>query len=412
MRAPLYSATDDELLSQAAIDDPQVLYRRLRQTMPLSRVADTGIHLVADWSLIEEALHREEDFSSNLSGVLFRGADGVPGCFELPESDAINVIATADEPDHGVHRELLQPRFLGGRIDAMEQRIRGWVRQELTPLLAAGGGEVIELAERVPSLVVAELLGLPTADSERFRLWAMMGGEMLAGEVSNEQLIFLYEESTAMAAYLGEHFDLALQQLDESPDAPLLHILAKGVQQGRIERQEAIGIAVVLFGAGGESTAALIGSALYALARNSVLADQLRKTPRQVARFVEEMVRLEPSFNFHYRVVRRPCSLGGFDLRPGDRLMLLWASANRDPERFEHPDELRLERPRSRQHMGFGRGPHFCIGAALARLEARVVVEELLASTTAIVPMEGTAARYARSIFVRRLESLQVRLHS
>jgi cytochrome P450 len=161
-----------------------------------------------------------------------------------------------------------------------------------------------------------------------------------------------------------------------------------------------------MFGAGGESTAGLLGSAVRLLAEAPALADELRANPRLLPRFVEETVRLESPFKFHYRAVRRACELGGAQLQPGDRLMLLWAAANRDPAVFEDPDALRLDRPHPKQHLGFGRGAHFCIGAPLARLEARVLLEELLSRTQHLALRAGSPPVHARSLFVRRLESL------
>src|SRR4029434_862420 len=104
----------------------------------------------------------------------------------------------------------------------------------------------------------------------------------------------------------------------------------------------------------------------------------LRGTPELVPRFVEEVGRLDPPFNFHYRVVRRSCALAGFDLHLGDRLMLLWASANRDAAHLHAPDAPSLDRKHGTNHMTFGRGGHFCLGAPIARLDGRIVCEELL----------------------------------
>ncbi len=438
MRAPYYSDQADELLSPAAIERPQTIYSRLRETRPIARIGESGVHLVATWDLIEEALGREADFSANLTGVLFRDANGEPAAFEIPQTGATDVIATADEPGHSIHRALAQPRMVAERIAPFEPRLRKWTQRALDPLLAAGGGDFTAISELVPALTVAHLLGLPEADVSRFRVWAMTGGDMLAGEVDAERLEFLARTTADMSAYLGQHLDRFREIVERDPrdeaDLPLLHALALGVHGGEIDRATAVGIAIVMFGAGGESTAALIGSALRRLAEDPALAQQLRGDATLVPRFVEEMVRLEPPFNFHYRAVRRPCELGGFSLEPGDRLMLLWASANRDPSVFDDPDTLRLDRRFPKKHMGFGRGLHFCIGAHLARLEARVVVEEVLAATDQIAPQhaeepvsarrsemsraditrtesdphDASYAQYANSIFIRRLERLEL----
>jgi len=215
-----------------------------------------------------------------------------------------------------------------------------------------------------------------------------------------------------MSAYLTEHLHGAEADLQAGPDAPLLHALSRGVRSGAIDEAEAVGISGVLFGAAGESTAALIGSTMRTLAERPDLADALRSDPELIGRFVEEVVRLEPPFKFHYRLVKRDCELAGTKLEPGDRLMLMWAAANRDPDVFDDPDELRLDRRHPKAHMSFGRGPHFCVGAPLARLEARVVIEEALQATRALSLIAGDPPVYTGSIFVRRLEHLPVRLET
>jgi len=406
MRAPLYSASPAELFDLAVIEDPHPFFARLRERHAISRIGETGVHLVATWDLIEEALGREADFSANLTGVLVRGGDGLPAPLELPVTGANQVIATADEPDHAIHRALVQPRLTAPRIAALERQMRVWAREALDPWLSAGGGDFVPIAETVPARALAHVLGLPDRDVAHFRRWAMMGGDMLGGDVTAARMTEFGAETVGMAAYLEGHLEAARSRPQPGPDAPLLHALARGVESGQIAVRDAIGIAIVMFGAGGESTAALIGSATRLLAEDPVRADELRSHPDRIPRFVEESVRLEPPFKFHYRVVRRACELGGARLEPGDRLMLLWGSANRDPAHFAEPDALRLDRRHPKQHLGFGRGAHFCIGAPLARLEARVVLEELLASTRRLGLRVDAPPVHTRSIFVRRPERL------
>lgn len=405
MRAPLYADSHDELFGAAAIEHPQRLYARLRREHPISRVADTGVHLVATWDLVDEVLHREDDFSANLTGVLLH-EHGRPGRFELPDTGATQVIATADEPRHGVHRRLVRPGLGAARIAALEGPIRAWTRQALCDWIADGGGDFVPIAERIPAQVVAHLLGLPEGDVRLHRDWAMMGGDILAGAVDEATLTKLARETGRMFDYLDRHLEAAAAAPFDEAKSPLLARLAQGVGRGEIARTEAIGIAIIMFGAGGESTAALLGSVVRRLAEDEAMAATLRADPGLIPRFVEEVARLETPFKFHYRSVRRDCELGGAELGPGDRLMLLWASANRDAAQFEDPDTLRLDRPHPKHHMSFGRGNHFCVGAPLARLEARVVLEELLDGTIGTTLAVRDGRRYAHSIFVRRLERL------
>lgn len=406
MRAPLYSSNPNELFEPATISNPQPLFARLRSDAPLSRIAETGVHLVATWDLIEEVLAREPDFSANLTGVLVRTA-GDPAIFPMPEFEG-GVIATADEPIHSVHRGILQSRFSARSVATLKEAVRHWAREALREWLDGYSGDFVPVAELVPARVVGVLLGLPDGDVTRFRTWAMIGGAILAGTVNAEELAAVATEASRMVEYLGEHLDRATADLRRDEDAPLLHLLAAATKDGLISRDAAVGIAATMFSAGGESTAALIGNAVKQLAERPEIAHVLRETPELVPRFVEEVGRLDPPFNFHYRLVVRSCALAGFDLHPGDRLMLLWASANRDAAHIKDPDDLRLDRRYGKNHMTFGRGAHFCLGASIARLEGRIVCEELLRATASITPKPEHRPVYANSIMVRRLEHLSL----
>ena len=402
------------LLSRETIENPHPYFAKLRREAPISEVADSRVFLVATWPLIEEALEREADFSANLTGVLIEDEEKRPHAFDLPSTGATDVIATADEPAHAVHRALVQPRLSASVVASMERPIREWTSTALEPLCRQGGGEFMRpVAEWVPALAVARLLGLPKTDAPLLRPWAMMGGDMLAGTIDGEGMGRLATQVGAMVAYLREHLAAAPPAPErDAPNAPMLSTLARGVELGKVNTEEAIGIAVVMFGAGGESTAALIGNAARLLAETPDLADRLRREPDLIPRYVEEVVRLEPPFKGHYRAVRRACTLGGVSLGPGDRLFLLWASANRDESVISAPDDLDLERRYPKQHLGFGRGAHFCIGAPVARLETRIVLEELLARTNSISLRADDPPRYANSLFVRRQERLPLSLRT
>lgn len=167
---------------------------------------------------------------------------------------------------------------------------------------------------------------------------------------------------------------------------------------------------VILFGAAGESTASLLGSAVRLLAEDAELQQRLRADLDLIPAFVEEVVRLETPFKFHYRVVRRETQLCGTLLQPNDLLLVSWAAANRDPEQWPDPHKLLLDRPGAARHLGFGYGIHFCIGAPLARLEGRVALEELLARTRLIKLDAARPPEHVSSLFVRRLQQLYLEI--
>ena len=163
---------------------------------------------------------------------------------------------------------------------------------------------------------------------------------------------------------------------------------------------------ITLFSAGGESTASLIGSAAHVLASRPDIQQQVRENPELLGAFLEEVLRYEPPFRGHYRHVVNDTTLCGVNLDAGSRLVLLWGAANRDPSHFDDANEFRLDRPGGKGHISFGKGAHFCVGAALARLEARIVIGELLERTSHIEAAD--TGRWLPSLLVRRLERLEL----
>lgn len=401
-----------DFFTPAALADPYPLYARMRALGPVCALEGTRAFFVGQYAAVEEAVRRHAEFSANLSGVLVCGEDGTPRLFELGgRGTASDVIATADEPVHAVHRRLLLPPLKAPRIAALEPAIRAFARERVAALLRAGGGDwCAGLAETLPAFVVISLLGLEEGALDAVRRWAMMGGDLLGGRIDAARMQRLLTETGAMSAWLGEHFDRVHAQAAAERGATLTATLAGGLDEGAITREQAVGILVVLFGAAGESTASLLGTALGLMLRTPGLQQQLRAQPALLDAFVEEAVRLESPFKFHYRAVRHATELCGTALQPGDRLLLGWASANRDAAVFADADALRLDRPHLQRHLGFGYGIHFCIGAPLARLEARVALEELLAQTRHIALARPADIVHVPSIFVRRLQRLELRI--
>ena len=392
------------------LEDPYPRFTWLRRHAPVCEVGASRVFLVASWALVEEALAAGTTFSANLTGLLIRGESGAPELFAFGGvGDANAVLATADPPLHDVHRQIAQPVLAAGRVTGLEHELRERTLRRLGPYLAAGGGEwTAAVADPIPSEVISRLLGFPERDLPRVLGWAMQGGAMLAGTIGRAELLELTRETGSLTGYLAEHFAAARGDAALRRAAPALDALLTALEQGALTRGQAIGIGVVLVGAAGESTASLVGSAARLLAERPALQAALRREPPLLPAFIEEVVRLESPFRGHYRAVARPARLGDVALEPGDRLLLLWASANRDEARFERPDELDLARRHPRDHLGFGRGIHFCVGAALARLEARVILEELLARTREIALDPEHPPAHVPSLFVRRLAHLHL----
>ena len=191
----------------------------------------------------------------------------------------------------------------------------------------------------------------------------------------------------------------------------MIGLMAQAVGDGELNDIEAMSILAVLIAAGGESTTSLTGTGARILAERPDLQDRLRADPSLIPAFVEEACRFEPPFRGHYRVVTHDTELAGKNLPGGSHLVLMWAAANRDETAYDRPNEVLLDRPNPRHHVGFGWGIHLCVGAPLARVEAKVAIETLLARTRAFsINPAAPPLRYYPSLLVRRLVSLPLLL--
>lgn len=399
-----------EFFNSSAIENPYALYDRMRAIAPVCQIGDLRAFMVSSHAAVEEAVRRHEEFSAQLKGMLVCDETERPYIFDLAAAGTTsNVISNADEPEHAVHRKLMLPPLKASRIADLERELRVFSRERVAAFTQASGGDICAvLAETLPAYVVIRLLDLGDDALEAVRRWAMMGGDFLAGRIGGAEMKHVFTESVQQYKYLSAHFDAVQARNVSARGESLTATLAGGVDEGLITREQAIGILVVLFGAAGESTASLMGSAMRLLAVDQSLQSALRAEPALIPNFIEEVVRLETPFKFHYRVVNSDTTLCGTSLRAGDLLLLGWAAANRDPQAWEYPDTLKLDRARPERHLGFGYGIHFCIGASLARLEARVALEELLAGTQRIELDPQRPFAFAPSIFVRRLKHLHL----
>lgn len=399
-----------EFFTQDAIEHPHRLYARMRGISPVCQIGETRAFLVSTHAAVDEAVKRHDEFSAQLKAMLVCAEDEQPKIFDLASIGATaNVISNADEPDHAVHRKLMLPPLKASRIAELEPELRAFARERVAAFKKNGGGDICPvLSEALPAYVVIRLLDLGDDALQAIQRWAMMGGDFLAGRLDNKQMEKVFVESMALHEFLSKHFADFQSHAPDHRGESLTATLAGGVDEGLITRDQAIGILMVLFGAAGESTASLLGSAIRLLALDTALQNKLRTQPELIPNFIEEVVRLETPFKFHYRFVNHDTTLCGTALKAGDLLLLGWAAANRDPAVWDEPDTLKLDRARPERHLGFGYGIHFCIGAPLARLEVRMALEELLKGTQHINLDAKNPSAFAPSIFVRRLQHLHL----
>jgi cytochrome P450 len=399
------------LLRDDVIDDPRPLYDTLRRRAPVWRLADQHSYLVSDPTLIREAVGRPKDFSSNLVSLLHRGADGCPVAFDIaPFGDPAHVLATADPPNHTRHRKLLQPHFSPSAVARLEPIVRRVADEQLAPLLAAGRGDIVaSLSDALPARTICHLIGLPPDDAARVMPLVAEVSLLLDGVTDLDGMGRAGTAALALAEYAQTHLD-AVRSRPPAERHGLLAVLVDAIESQTLASEEAVPLLLQFFTAGTETTSSLIATATETLTRQPDLQDRLRRHPEQIPGALEDILRDDGPFQFHYRWTTTDTTLGGVPIPARSSVLLLWAAADRpSPEEAESVQHA-VDDSAPGAHFAFGRGLHFCIGAPLARLESRIAIERLLARTSRISLDPDHPPVRRRSILLRRHASLHVTL--
>ena len=283
-----------------------------------------------------------------------------------------------DAPDHTRLRKLVSKAFTPRAIDALRPQVTGLVDELLAAMESARRIDLVDaLAFPLPFTVIAGMLGTPPADHERIRQLSgtlVRGLEPVADTAVADAIVAADEELTAVAAEM-----IAWKR--EHPGDDMLTALIQAEDEGdTLSDEELVSQTLLLYIAGHETTVNLIAGGALALLRNPGQLAILRENPAIIPGAVEELLRYDSPVQLGRRITVEPVTVGGTEIPPGELVIVSLASANRD-ERFWGPGaaELRVDRENARQHVSFGAGPHHCLGAYLARMEAAVAFERLLA---------------------------------
>jgi cytochrome P450 family 144 len=394
------------LLDPNVIDDPYPFYRQLHADAPVWKIADTGLFAVSTFELLAEATSRVDDFSSNISCLLYRDDAGLPS--RLSYGDAgVQALATADPPDHALHRSTVFPQLVAKRMAELEPDILAVANGCVTRALDCGAVDFMaEIGNVLPITIISRLIGFHESDPEQLLNAAFDSTAMLGSSLSFDELTELIGRTGQIQAWIAGQLASAMK----GPGDDLLGAVARGVDVGVFGEFEANVILHTLLSAGGESTTSLLGNAARLLAEDQELQQHLRQNQEHLPMFVEEVLRLESPFRYLMRSVPHDTTLGSVAIPAGATVLLLWGAANRDAGVFERPDEVDLHRKVPRRHVAFGRGIHHCVGAPLARVEAHTVLSVLLERSSSITLDPEHEPRWVNSLLVRRHEQIPVRL--
>ncbi|MBE9373947.1 cytochrome P450 [Saccharopolyspora sp. HNM0983] len=357
------------MATTTTFDDLHAWMRSARKSAAVQVDHDNGLAHVFGYPEAFTAITETTDFSSDLSKLVPRNRE-----FDVfAEGNFINL----DPPRHDRLRGLVSKAFTPKMIAQLEPRIT-----EITDDLIGQVGDEFDLVDALayplPVIVIAELLGIPTSDLPVFRRWADALLSQQTGELDQEQIEHALAQVEPIMREMNEYLLEHIRARRADPGDDLISGLTAAETDGRtLTDGEIIGFAGLLLIAGHITTTALLGNSIQLMDEHPDIAEQLHADRGLVPQAIEEFLRFRSPFPRLSRRTTRELTLG--DVRiPQDCIVFPWlASANRDPRRFEEPDTVDIHRTPN-HHLAFGKGIHFCIGAPLARLEAKVALNRLL----------------------------------
>ena len=387
-------------LSARMVRDPYPVYAALRARAPVHRS-----RLLKAW-----VFTRHADVDAILRDHRRFGNDPRKGTLSsrqramLPPPDEFSLLYL-DPPDHTRLRAHVSKAFSPKAVEAFAPRIRGILGDLLDDIDDPASFDLMEaVAGPLPAIVIAEMLGFPAEDRARFKAWSAQRARLLEPTGSRREGEAGRKVSLAFDAYSRP----ILEERRASPRDDIVSALVRAQDRGELlSEREILNLLRLLLAAGSETTTNLIGNGILALLRHPDQLRRLREVPSLIPGAVEELLRFDAPVQTDIRRVLTDCEVNGFPLRKGDTVVPLLGAANRDPEVFDHPDRLDVER-RPVAHLAFGSGIHHCLGAPLARLQGRIVLEMLLARFRSM-SLLGDRPRFRRSIIFRSLESLPLR---
>lgn len=340
--------------------DPGEFFADLRSKCPVAH-SDSfdGFWILSRYQDVFDAALKPQTFSS-ASGMT------IP---VIPQPPVICI--EQDDPEHRKYRRPLQGWFTAKRMQELEPQVRRIVTTLIDEIVDHRKGDLAAIAAAVPPMVIALILGLPEKDWDWFRereattlRLAQVGDKEGAGAAADDVLRYLSDR---------------IEERRADPQGDMLSDLATLVIDGEvIPHKDAVSLAFLLLGAGHETTVGGIGGLLYRVFQDSEVRDQLIEDATLVSVAVEEALRIETPLFGLGRMAKHDSTVDDVTIPEGDRVMLMWGSANRDPGVFDNPEDFRLDRENSEKHIAFGAGIHRCVGAPLARLEMQIVLEEVL----------------------------------
>jgi cytochrome P450 len=381
--------------------DPYPAYRQLHAQGVTGWDEDRQMWLVWGYAEAHEALK-----SPQLSVQTAGSRLGTAGLRYAPVVEAVSRFLTRlDAPEHSRLRGLLLRAFTPRAVEKMEGTIRACVTELLGPHLDSGRMDIVsDLAIPLPLTVIGTMLGVPREDHVRLKGWASALGGIADLDPTPEVL----EQALRASGAFRDYVDRLIAKHQRQPGDDLLGTLVSLEEAGdQLSPAELVGICQVLLIAGHETTTCLLGNAVQLLLTHPDILGAVRQAPQLLPGLIEEVLRYDSPVQVRTRVATQDVELGGQRAGAGQALLLLLGAANRDPRAFRDADHFDIHRMPN-HHLAFGEGSHYCLGAALARLEGRIAVEILLESMPNLALAPGSEIQRQPNFTLRGWASLPI----
>lgn len=381
-----YNVFDPEIRS-----DPHPIYRRFREQGPLIQNPVLGFWMATSYDACQAILRDPATYSSAKLGI-----DPIRDFLDAP------TMLFSDPPDHERLRAPVQRAFTPRSVAALEPQAQRLSEQLLSGWSRDGHYEVVDgFSYPLPVTVIAEMMGIPAEDRESFRRWS---DAAVAFNAMGEGAASAATEMAELKDYLAAAIETARHR--DADD--LIHRLLEANTDGQLSDEELLASCVLLLVAGNETTTKLITNAVLQLDRHPEQRALLVDRPDLIPNAVEEFLRFDGTVQSTFRIVTTETELEGVTLSPGTMVLVMVAAANRDEKYFTDPDVLDVERANAREHIGLGFGVHYCLGAALGRLETKVALGALLEHAPHYQVVDEQV-HYGPNFFLRGLEHLTIR---
>jgi len=388
---------------------PFQIYRQLQDEAPVWQMPGTNVFVVTRYSDIRDIIRDPARFSSSFGALLNAGAsnkevDAIYGQgYEMVET-----LLTQDPPRHRVYRNLVNKVFSNKRIEGMRDYIQSITDELIDGWIDDGEVDLMNrLCVPLPIYVIADQLGVPRAELPLIKKWSDASASRLGRLASEEQQIQNAKDIVEFQHYFADLMD----RMRESPEDNIISDLANNtIDEGRLlTKPEALGMIQQILVAGNETSTAGIAGGVVLLIDNPAEQAKLRNNPDLIPGAVEEILRLETPTSGMWRTATEDTEVGGVPIPKGAFLMVRFAAGNRDESVFSCGHEMKVDRDNASNHLAFGQGTHFCLGAQLARSEMQIALGSLLARTDNWGLVEGkNTLTHNPNVLLRGLKDLYI----